>query len=470
MDGAREVGAEHASERGSTEAATESEPVALKAGRSAELALKSAGGSESGDDTEAYDPYDYFSGADLEQLEQALSGSSVLLPDLGAMKKRGQKSLLSLQAAASNRRGELKSALHARRAEIRRKIEQPNFVLTVDKASFVLFIILLMVTELVILTAPRKMYVLYSVIILPLMLARYYTYKKDKFHYFMYDFCYFAQVVLLVSLYAMPANTSIAQLNFAVANGPLAWAVVLWRNSLVFHSVDKMTSSFIHLLPPLVTFSLRWDDYLATRTLPRVYENLGDGVSDAGAGTISIVVQIMRRFLLYPLLAYILWQLLYLIKTEIISRRKLETDPEIMTSLRWLTKDPRSFSYRVITCLGPERKTAAFVLFQCLYTLLTLIPTPFLWHSMLAHALFLAALFVVALVNGASYYFSVFATRYMDKLASRSGQSQREKSDHGASQVANGSEKGSQKGSGALQNASTETSITSETTDATATS
>uniref|UniRef100_A0A7S0T9D0 Glycerophosphocholine acyltransferase 1 n=1 Tax=Erythrolobus madagascarensis TaxID=708628 RepID=A0A7S0T9D0_9RHOD len=377
------------------------------------------------DDDDEYDPYDYFSGADLAQLEQALSGSSMLLGDLAAMKERGQERLVSLRTAASHRRGALESALRARRAEIRAKIERPSFVLTVDKASFVFFIMLLMLTELVLLTAPRQLYVLYSVIILPLMLARYWTYKKDKFHYFMYDFCYFAQVILLISLYALPTNQTAAQLNFAVANGPLAWAVVLWKNSLVFHSVDKMTSSFIHLLPPLVTFSMRWDDSLATRTFPRLVEPFGSGVvmtattAEVTKTTGAILLQLMQRFVLVPLAAYGVWQLLYLIKTEVISRRKLETDPEIMTSLRWLTKDTRSMSYKVITSLGPQRKTSTFVLFQFVYTFVTLLPTILMWHSMLAHAAFLAALFVVALVNGASYYFSVFATRYMDKLSSR---------------------------------------------------
>ena len=43
-----------------------------------------------------------------------------------------------------------------------------------------------------------------------------------------------------------------------LANGPLAWAILVWRNSFVFHSVDKVTSTFIHAMPPLVTFCQRW--------------------------------------------------------------------------------------------------------------------------------------------------------------------------------------------------------------------
>jgi len=41
---------------------------------------------------------------------------------------------------------------------------------------------------------------------------------------------------------------------FGIANGPLAWATYIFRNSLVFHDVDKMTSVYIHVLPLFLTY------------------------------------------------------------------------------------------------------------------------------------------------------------------------------------------------------------------------
>ena len=37
--------------------------------------------------------------------------------------------------------------------------------------------------------------------------------------------------------------------NFAMSIGPLCAAIPLWHNSLVFHSVSKLTSFFLHGLP-----------------------------------------------------------------------------------------------------------------------------------------------------------------------------------------------------------------------------
>jgi len=39
--------------------------------------------------------------------------------------------------------------------------------------------------------------------------------------------------------------------------GSLASAVITWRNSLVFHDQDKVTSLFIHIYPPLVFVVIR---------------------------------------------------------------------------------------------------------------------------------------------------------------------------------------------------------------------
>lgn len=67
----------------------------------------------------------------------------------------------------------------------------------------------------------------------------------------MLDFCYFAQTILLIWLYIFPHNSVLFQIVFAMVNGPLAVGIVMWRNSLVLHEIDKCCSVFIHIFPPL---------------------------------------------------------------------------------------------------------------------------------------------------------------------------------------------------------------------------
>ena len=41
--------------------------------------------------------------------------------------------------------------------------------------------------------------------------------------------------------------------NFVLSHGPLAIAILAWQNSIVFHSLDKMTSFYIHIMPVCFT-------------------------------------------------------------------------------------------------------------------------------------------------------------------------------------------------------------------------
>ena len=39
-----------------------------------------------------------------------------------------------------------------------------------------------------------------------------------------------------------------------LSHGPIAIAILAWQNSMVFHSLDKMTSFYIHIMPPLTCY------------------------------------------------------------------------------------------------------------------------------------------------------------------------------------------------------------------------
>lgn len=50
------------------------------------------------------------------------------------------------------------------------------------------------------------------------------------------------------------------------------------------------------------------------------------------------------------------------------------------------------------------------------WTWISLLLTPIWWHSKLLHSAFVVLCLLVSFYNGASYYFSVFATRYIKQL------------------------------------------------------
>lgn len=127
-----------------------------------------------------------------------------------------------------------------------------------DKFSFFLGVVGCSVTQWVFLDAPEWMGVLYTCAIFPLLALRYSMYAARRMHYFLLDFCYFVQALLLLHVHVLPCDRRLHFALFALTTGPIGLAVLAWRNSLVFHSVDKMSSAFIHLLPVGVMHCIHW--------------------------------------------------------------------------------------------------------------------------------------------------------------------------------------------------------------------
>ena len=112
------------------------------------------------------------------------------------------------------------------------------------------------------------MYFLQTVILIPLRLVRF---RRNKAELLLFDWCYMvthasnicAILALLRVMFGLQTplveyNSVLIRAGFAMAMGPLAWSVFLFRNSLVFHDLDHSTSVFLHLSPNILMWCLRW--------------------------------------------------------------------------------------------------------------------------------------------------------------------------------------------------------------------
>ena len=84
---------------------------------------------------------------------------------------------------------------------------------------------------------------------------RWYCLAQMRRHYLMLDFCYCANVFVLIYLW-IPSQILgdnirgyLFPVCFTVSMAPLFFACVSFQNSLVLHSTDKMTLIFIHASP-----------------------------------------------------------------------------------------------------------------------------------------------------------------------------------------------------------------------------
>jgi len=124
---------------------------------------------------------------------------------------------------------------------------------------------------------------------------RYFSFKAKKWHLYLLDWCYvvtylsticsvvaFIRVSTGITTALIEYNSDLIHAGFAMACGPLAWSVFVFRNSIVFHDLEHSTSVFIHLSPFVFFWCLRWGSgvpSLIERTWPTMF-HVCDSMTD----------------------------------------------------------------------------------------------------------------------------------------------------------------------------------------------
>lgn len=247
-----------------------------------------------------------------------------------------------------------------------------------------------------------SLYCLFFIIVAPL---RWIYYRFKKWHYYLLDFCYYANAIFITMLLFFPNNEKLFMVCFSFSEGPLAWALIVWRCSLVFSSIDKIVSVLIHLLPGTVFFIIRWWD---PTTFPH------HSVEETGPWPAWPVVNsstaLWTWLFFVPLLAYCVWQALYFLIVEGLRRQRLLNDPEVMTSYRELKRKAERANnvwWRLSGLMGAERRVYMYAVIQAIFTVATLALTVLLFKSYRLHTLFEVFKLSATVWNGGNYIFEV---------------------------------------------------------------
>jgi len=108
------------------------------------------------------------------------------------------------------------------------------------------------------LTRHRWIHIWYTVQGCYLLPSRFYQYKKRAWHYFLFDLCYYVTILNFIYIWFLPSNLTLFVACYCLSHGSLASAVITWRNSLVFHDQDKVTSLYVHIYAPLSFTVIRY--------------------------------------------------------------------------------------------------------------------------------------------------------------------------------------------------------------------
>ncbi|KAL2547931.1 hypothetical protein Fot_09461 [Forsythia ovata] len=245
-------------------------------------------------------------------------------------------------------------------------------------------------------------YCVFYVIFVPL---RWIYYRYKKWHYYLLDFCYYANTIFLIMLLFYPRNEKLFMVCFSFAEGPLAWALIIWRCSLVFNSMDKIVSVFIHLLPGLVFFTIRWWD-------PVFFEAMHpEGTAQRASWPYVESKSYLWTWLFFvPLFAYSIWQVLYFLIVDVLRRQRLLRDPEVMTSYRELSKKAQKANnlwWRLSGLLGDQNRLFMYIVLQAIFTVATMALTVPIFLSYELHFVFQILKVSASVWNGGNFLLEV---------------------------------------------------------------
>ena len=112
---------------------------------------------------------------------------------------------------------------------------------TREKVSFIAGVLNIFISGYLIGAFPEYFHYWYTAQIAYFYPIRFYLYRKKGYHYFLADLCYYVNLLLLLSIWAFPQSKRLFISTYGLAFGNNAVAIAMWRNSLVFHSFDKVT-------------------------------------------------------------------------------------------------------------------------------------------------------------------------------------------------------------------------------------
>jgi hypothetical protein len=279
-----------------------------------------------------------------------------------------------------------------------------------EKISFICGVLNVLISGYLIGGYPEYFHIWYTLQLLYFMPIRYYTYYKRGYHYFLADLCYFVNFLCMCTIWFFPRSKRLFISTYCLAFGNNAIAIAMWRNSMVFHSFDKVTSLFIHIMPCVSLHCLvhLLPEELQKERFPAIWT-----IKNSPPG--SKTHYSLLAMTLWSTIPYAIWQLSYHFMITVRRREKIAAGRP--TSFTWLRKSySKAWIGKFVLSLPEALQEPAFMLIQYCYAVATMLPCPIWFWYRYASASFLLAVFCWSVYNGATYYIDVFGKRFQNEL------------------------------------------------------
>lgn len=128
-----------------------------------------------------------------------------------------------------------------------------------DKLGFVVGVAVIVSFSYLIGKFPHDIFYTYYVWLITFLFGiRLLHYHHLGWHWFILDFCYYANYMVVALICFWPKSDLLLKISFLYSEGVIGISIWLFRNSLVFHKIDILTNLAIHIFPMLAMYHVKW--------------------------------------------------------------------------------------------------------------------------------------------------------------------------------------------------------------------
>lgn len=216
----------------------------------------------------------------------------------------------------------------------------------------------------------------------------------------MLEFCYFGNFIVYFTLIFMPENKYLYYASFAFANGPLGWALALVGCKFVLHSVDKLTTVFIHFTPMTLMWNMHWKtQYNANKPWP---------VYDAKLDTFSL--EFLKDYYTGAIGFYLVWAVVYYIIMFVIAKRRIKERGYGNLKIYYESSNPKV--KKTLNKYGEKYSGIMYLLYHFSISMFSSTLALASYFSFYVHCLLMIGLVSTCFWNGATYYMDHFSKKY----------------------------------------------------------
>lgn len=280
----------------------------------------------------------------------------------------------------------------------------------------------LMISSWLIGAFPWLYWIYHSFKMILLLSFRVYNFTEKKLQFWLFEYCYIVNYWLLLYyllclVQSCPWQETIFRVAFTCCVGPLALSIAAFRNSLVFHSSSQTIILAIHFSPNVAMWGMRWWPSQLENIFPNTFQ-IGCNSSPRAQFSLFFSSEdcpaTFTQLYAWPLFHYfVLWAIPYYIFFFVIGKKILRKGG-YYTMFDDMLKNP--FVKKAINIGGSWGQEFKYMCCHGLLCSIAFFLGPLLWHSFVLHSIYLGLIVAIAVYNGGSYYFQVFAKTYYRKL------------------------------------------------------